>query len=491
MPNQPFGESFEESFVDLSCKELIDLLRRCDAEHFAAKKAAVMYIGKYGCVDAVDWLLRELNMLDGEKVSPSALELQKEIIKALGSIGDHRVTQSLIGALQNPPLCEVAIVALGEIKHPIAIKALINQLNFKYAYAAARSLGKIKAAEAVDSLIKALRCNNSILRLAAKDALDEIGTPAAMPLIRELEKLNKKTCTNYIFYPDDIFDILSKLCDKNSVPSLVEIAENDKTHWRSRIYAIKLLGIIKDQKATKKLLTILKNKNNSEEIRLEAADSLGLIGDNQAVSQLIASLREYENEDIREHAARALGKIGDRKAIGALIVLLMDEELDIQKEARKALDNIHQKWYAFPEAEKAVSLLMRGLHREKNPTDYIAYEALQLIEPALHKRATVYLVRKLIHVLYTEDPQTVRFVIALKALGEIRNSKTCRVFYFWLTHDNSDDEVIKCAAQALANLVACGDNRARDVLNKAKNHSREEVRYCANQALKTIVKPVI
>ncbi len=99
--------------------------------------------------------------------------------------------QKLIAALRHPvaEIAEFAAQILGEMDAKEAIPALIatlSQSGEPYLQgAAARSLGSLRAAEAVTALRDVLRSSYLVARIAAARALGSIGTPEALAALQE------------------------------------------------------------------------------------------------------------------------------------------------------------------------------------------------------------------------------------------------------------------------------------------------------------------
>ncbi len=181
----------------------------------------------------------------------------KGLIKALGYQRDWQVRVS-------------AARALGEIGDARAVEALIGALGEQHAdmrKAAAEALGKIGDARAVEPLVAALKDEQKDVRLAATEALRTIGAPAVEPLTAAL-KARKKN---------------------------------------ERLVAIAVLGKIGDARAVEPLAGALKDRAWS--VRRAAAEALGGIGDARAVEPLVAALKD-EQENVRTAAAEALSKLG-------------------------------------------------------------------------------------------------------------------------------------------------------------------------------------
>jgi len=148
---------------------------------------------------------------------------------------------------------------------------------------AARALGVLKDACAVESLIAALGDNEWPARWAAADALGNIG-------------------------------------DTNAVEPLIAALKDETV----RIHAVKALGLLGDTRAINLLVAMINDEDKA--VSTESARALGMIGDICLVEPLIAALNN-RNADTRAVSAEALGKIGDPRAVKPLITALGDKTL--------------------------------------------------------------------------------------------------------------------------------------------------------------------
>ncbi len=168
---------------------------------------------------------------------------------------------------------------------------------------AARALGAIGDAGAVEALVEVLKDEDEYVRGSATSALGSIGDPRAVEALKEALK------------------------------------DEDEYVRRS---AARALGAIGDAGAVEALVEVLKGEEVSVSVRRNTAEALGLIGDSKAIEALVDVL-EGGHEDVGGAAAEALGRIGDSKAIEALIVALMDEAEDVGGAAAEALEQIKAK----------------------------------------------------------------------------------------------------------------------------------------------------
>lgn len=159
--------------------------------------------------------------------------------------------------------------------------------------AAARSLGKLRAVDAVEELTEALAAS-SVPRLVAARALLEIGKPALPQLLALLHR------------PD------------------VEV----------RATAAELVGLVGSVHHASLLVGHL--ADSSAEVREQAATALGRLGASSATSALIGALSDRIGF-VRAAAAEALGAIGDRRALPVLLDLARGDSFEPAQAAANAI----------------------------------------------------------------------------------------------------------------------------------------------------------
>jgi HEAT repeat protein len=116
-------------------------------------------------------------------------------------------------------------------------------------------------------------------------------------------------------------------------------ALNDKS-FKTRSFAIGVLGRLKDKRAVEPLLGAAKDKD--DDIRSFSALSLGRLGDTRAVEPLIVLLTKDEESGTRESAAIALGWLGDVRAMDPLSAAVKDTGPGVSSAAKKALETFGQ-----------------------------------------------------------------------------------------------------------------------------------------------------
>ena len=218
--------------------------------------------------------------------------VRREAAKALGEIGDAAAVEPLITALrdEDPWARSFAASALGLIGGPAAAEPLVAALR-----------------DAVEPLVAALRDSESGVREAATASLGLIGLKIRVTF--------------------------------GSAPVVPLILALRDEEWFVRYGAATALGSMRDAATVQPLVTALQDEDHR--VRMRAALALGQIGDAAAVEPLIAALRDSD-DGARGAAAEALGKIGDAAAIEPLIAATKDEQVYVQKRAEDAVRQIER-----------------------------------------------------------------------------------------------------------------------------------------------------
>lgn len=189
-----------------------------------------------------------------------------------------------------------AAFALGDIGSRRAIPALLSLLgdhDREVRAAAARSLGRLAASEAVEPIVYAL-AEARLPRSVAGEALLAIGPEA-------LERLR----------------------------ALVATPEAD-----ARAFAVELLGILGD--ASDDAAVVERLRDTSAEVRARAARALGRLGAEEATAELARALDD-RIFFVRVAAANALASVGDRDVVPRLLAAAGEEEFETAHAAAQAV----------------------------------------------------------------------------------------------------------------------------------------------------------
>lgn len=217
---------------------------------------------------------------------------------------------------------------------------------------AAKALGELKDARAVEPLIAALKKRKGFgdLEMAIVVALGQIGDKRAVePLVSVLK-------SGFVFDEQAVGYALGGLADRDVVQrvidgvkreeirqfALVGLAEGAAASGNDRVVeplidaveekgmvslttarqeAVRALSVLRDPRALNVLVRMLKDGQGV--LKELAAQALGKLGDRRAVEPLIGALgRKDCGADLKYHVAQALGRLGDARAISYLIPLL-------------------------------------------------------------------------------------------------------------------------------------------------------------------------
>lgn len=254
---------------------------------------------------------------------PKDAAIRQSAAIALGELKDKHAVDSLILALKDDEsfVRWAAAEALGEIKDVKAVDPLIVALQQGKVGMAATALGEIGDLRAIEPLINAGGMNDFKTRQRATNAIIKIGTPALKPLINALQSQEWHIKRLAIVCLGEIND------PQAIIPSLLATLKNEDD-FELLCETINALSKFKDERIIEPLLAMLHHENYK--VRETAAIELGTLGDKRAVEPLITILETdeekrtipagfYDVYAVREAAAIALGEIGDKRAIQPLI----------------------------------------------------------------------------------------------------------------------------------------------------------------------------
>lgn len=193
--------------------------------------------------------------------------IRNAVTEALREIGEP-AADPLVQTLAHEDISTVitAVVILGDFREKRAAEPLSSLLHYqsedrpleaaKLRAETANSLGKIRDAQAVPSLIAALKDEYPPVRERARWALIELGAPAVEPLTKSLHDFDPGIKVN-------IAKILGDIQDPGAVEPLIQAllvdASQDQS-WLFRLEAARALGKIKDQRALEPLNILLEDR---------------------------------------------------------------------------------------------------------------------------------------------------------------------------------------------------------------------------------------
>lgn len=257
-------------------------------------------------------------MAVGACLQDAELSVQEAASAVLASIADSRVLDPLIRALTSPDwiVRMHAAKALGRIRHPDAVSALIPLLQDKVK-AVREEVSSALAAigdAAMPALLEALAHQEWLVRLHAVESLGKSKSPQAVEPLLAVVFNDPDTAVR-----EDAVRALGDIGDARAVEFLYTAMKEP----RLRTVAVEALGRIGDRRAVPVLLDVLAGRNIlegartvagcgdqwSEEMmtRAAAVRALGAIGDERAIPSLVAAL---DSTFTRPDAAAALSKFG-------------------------------------------------------------------------------------------------------------------------------------------------------------------------------------
>lgn len=367
---------------------------------------AAVALGQVGGAEAVPPLIAVLNDPD-----PA---VRQASVWALGRLGDTRALEPLIGRLaydESPEVHDGAMDALHAFG-PAAVEALIAALyaqDVDVREAAARALGRLGDARAVDSLTALLPESPGLFQkvnIAAAEALGRLGDARAVePLTAALQATSFRTkeigrasaeALGHLGGPRAIESLVTALTNVDDsdvrdacVDALVEIGS-------PAVEA--LIGAVQDDRGL---------------ARYYATETLGRIGDPRAVELLTQML--HDDVGFSDEVVTALGQIGDPRAVGPLAERLRTEAVrwvGFEHQAPILMAALGR--LGVPAVEPLIEALhVEGAHRGHEFADHYLAEALG--------RLGVPAVEPLIEALH--DPDAFVRCVAAEALGRLGDTR--------------------------------------------------------------------
>ncbi|MCK5878036.1 MAG: HEAT repeat domain-containing protein [Candidatus Marithrix sp.] len=299
---------------------------------------------------------------------------------------------------------------------------------------AAKTLGKLKAKQAVPTLIKCLRDEDVDVVIDAVEALGNIADPTIIPTL--LESLTND--------PDGevktaIVESLAKIDAPEAQTSLLEVAQTnpenviwDETNewnawWDMQLIAVKSLGD-KQVSAAVPILAAILIDEDGQDIESEVLTALAKIGgDGEKI--LIQRLNTGTAKE-RRRAATALGLSNSQTAQKALVLALADKKVEVRIAVVKALKN----------ATKYFNIILRLLQDPEPDVRQAVIEIVALIASP----------EQLIPLLTDSSPK-IR-AAALKALYNVPNLSPETLIKIHSCLTEQDNTVVIAAVLLLANL---------------------------------------
>jgi HEAT repeat protein len=240
--------------------------------------------------------------------------IRSEAAGLLGTFKDPRAVVPLVSLLrdQDRSVREAAIEALRAIGAPAVetVGTCLNEPDLSVQESALAILATIADERVLAPLMKALHSGDWIVRMHAAKALGRVrNADAVEPLIPLLQDKVKAV-------REEAAGTLAAIGDA-AFPSLLRALQHED--WLGRLHAVESLGKSKSKRAVEPLLSVLFNDRDSA-VREDVVRALGEIGDPQAVEYLFTAMQE---PGLRTLVVETLGRIGDARAVPVLIDVLL------------------------------------------------------------------------------------------------------------------------------------------------------------------------
>ncbi|MCG6155653.1 HEAT repeat domain-containing protein [Rubinisphaera margarita] len=402
-----------------------------------------------------------------KKLIHESVEMRAAVALGLGTLGDRRAIQPLIGLATEDPQMNIraadalvrigrpaipelisvaeernasnaltAIIALGRLEDSRALEVLSNQCsNTSPAIRATtiEAIGRLGESKGIRYLVRGLSDPDIGVRMQAAVALKKAADKRAVDSL--IEALNDpdpdfreqvvgalSACGDHAAVPPllgilptaqgdlliAVAEALGKLGHESAVPNLCALLESPQT-LSNRAARLKILDALRRLKNADSLPVLVKFLHDPlPEIRERIVDTLGLIGDTSVVVELEAMLKQDRSEAVRAACARALGEIGDHESVEALEEALSDT-LQVRIKAAIALGQI---------GASSAMLSLTAMLRDQ--VSEIRYHASQALAEIGDKRS----IRPIEVLAVDSDPMVVRGAFkALQKLGDERTEK--------------------------------------------------------------------
>ncbi len=200
---------------------------------------------------------------------------------------------------------------------------------------AAIKLGIMRSESAVPDLVRAVKDNSEVVRLAAVRALGETNHPEGIKVLLDVMQ-NTERWTG-----DRVLEVVANIGDYIKEDVLSRLKTTTKP--RAKLLLVQLCGIMRWTEAVALLIPLL--DDTDVETRVSAAEALGNIGDEAAASYLISMLQDPRfismlqdpRWEVRAQAAKSLGLLQDKEALMALTYSLSDESWWVRYNAANSL----------------------------------------------------------------------------------------------------------------------------------------------------------
>jgi HEAT repeat protein len=285
----------------------------------------------------------------------------------LGLIGDQTSIPLLQSRLNTESYEELrsVIKALGKLRAVDAVETLISLLeNDEAAGTAAEALGQIGDLRAVMPLITLLKKHTPVV-YSASAALYNFGEHAVLPLIQVLADEQASQVHDLVLTELWMFD------DKRAIEPILALLQKTQ-NVKVKNAAIVALGYLKADTAIEQIREVLNTPTQTDLIH-SAAMSLGNIGGEEAFNALMYAF-DHGTPEVRHNAALAFGQMESVRDIQPLLGALKHSDHYIRSAIAVSLGNLKDK--------RAIPALREALDDSDEATRQFAASALEKIEQA-------------------------------------------------------------------------------------------------------------
>jgi HEAT repeat protein len=297
----------------------------------------------------------------------TSTDTKAELVDILGRLKKVEALTSLISLKDSPSPIVRRVVArtLGEFDHPDSIEALKLLLTDAEGHTrgnSTKSLGRLRVESAIDDLISVFDDEFFDIRELAAFALASIGTDDVINKLKDivsgsladkkkrlallaLGKINKPAAMNILFehFKDSdpavrktAIEAISYKCLENCIDKLIPMLEDENDDVK--IAAVTGLSKGDLTKIIPHLLKTLKESTHLK-VKYHIVETLGNSKASEATDTLLQLLDDQSSVMVLS-AIEALGKIQDEKAVEPLQKLCGNDDREIAKTAKEAVNNI-------------------------------------------------------------------------------------------------------------------------------------------------------
>ncbi len=357
---------------------------------------------------------------------------------------------------------------------PMLVEAL-SYRDWRVRQGAAQAFGKIDEAaaeQAVPMLVVALADPDPDVRQAVGETLEKLNGAVTVPMLVAALSSGRWRVR---LEATRTLSRIDRAAAKQAVPMLVELLSHEE--WQVRVRAAHALGEADDAAAKQAAPMLVEALSHGEwQIRQEAAQALGeineAIADAPAFSALVAAVDD-DDSDVRRAAREALDKLDGAMAIPVLVEALSHEESRVRMEAARMLARVDRA-----AVEQAVPMLIEALSRGRWRVRQGAAETLGEIDEAAAEQAVPTLV------LALGDPTPDVRQAAKETLEKFDGAVTVPVLVEALS--NEEWRVRVEAARTLTSVDRAAAEQAVPMLVEVLSHVEWQARQEAAQVLDEI-----